>query len=122
MKTTIEVLNFDADRELLKSEEQLFGKLEKYHDRIVSTEVYMKLKPSKKTNDKEVEVRIYLPGHVIYAFCESNHFMSASKNVFNNVKNQLVEYQNPQAEKHARPHSNQSVSSTDLYFRNFGFY
>lgn len=62
MKVNVHAVNFDVDRKLVDFVQGRMDKLEKYYDKVVSSDVYLKVE---KTSDKEnkcAEIKINVPG------------------------------------------------------------
>lgn len=122
MNTNIEVVNFDADKKLLNFTEGLFSRLTKYHDQIVSADVYLKVQHEKEENPNEVEVRVFLPGHSVFAFGDGEDFEGAGKAAYARARRQLSEYkERDKSKRNPRPLKTGS-SNVDRYFKSFGFY
>ena len=62
MKVNVHAVNFNVDKKLVDFVEEKMKKLEKYYDKVVSSDVFLK---AEKTSDKEnkiVEAKIIVPG------------------------------------------------------------
>jgi putative sigma-54 modulation protein len=62
MKVIVETPQFDADVKLIGFIEKKLNKLEQFYDRIIQAEVFLKLEPNNKPNNKISEVLIRVPG------------------------------------------------------------
>jgi putative sigma-54 modulation protein len=62
MKVNIHAVNFNVDRKLVDFIQQRMDKLEKYYDKIVSSDVFLKVEKTSEKENKIVEVKIHVPG------------------------------------------------------------
>jgi putative sigma-54 modulation protein len=68
MNIKIHSIHFDADQKLLDFINEKVSKVENFFDRIISTEVYLKLEAkSHQVSDKVAEIKLSLPGKVLFA-------------------------------------------------------
>lgn len=86
MDKTIEPVNFNASQDLLTHVGEIFDKLLKYNDRIVSADIYLKSLRETPRRDKKVEVRLFMPGKDIFVEQEAESFISASQQAFDRLK------------------------------------
>jgi len=62
MKVFVQSVNFNVDKELVKFVETKIARLEKYFDKIIDSEVYLKVQQTSDKENKLVEVKINVPG------------------------------------------------------------
>ncbi|WP_430615116.1 ribosome hibernation-promoting factor, HPF/YfiA family [Flavobacterium sp. JP2137] len=62
MKVNIQAVNFNVDRKLVDFINERLSKLEKYYDKIVAFDVFLKLDNSNEKENKCVDVKILVPG------------------------------------------------------------
>ena len=62
MKVNVQAVNFDVDRKLINFTQERLDKLEKFYDRIILADVYLKLENSSDKENKTAEVKINVPG------------------------------------------------------------
>ena len=62
MKVNVQAVNFTVDRKLVDFVQERMDKLEKYYDKIVSTEVFLKVEKTREKENKIVEIKINVPG------------------------------------------------------------
>ena len=62
MKVNLQAVNFNVDRKLVEFVQEKLDKLEKYYDKIVSAEVFLKLENTSDKENKTVEIKINVPG------------------------------------------------------------
>lgn len=62
MKVFVQSVNFNADKDLVEFVEKKVLTLEKYYDRIVDAEVFLKVQQTSEKENKTVDVKINVPG------------------------------------------------------------
>ncbi|WP_366184662.1 ribosome-associated translation inhibitor RaiA [Flavobacterium ovatum] len=62
MKVSIHAVNFNVDGKLVNFVQERMDKLEKYYDKVVSSDVYLKVEKTSDKENKIVEVKINVPG------------------------------------------------------------
>ena len=62
MKVNVHAVNFNVDRKLVDFIEERMNKLEKYYDKVVSSDVFLKVEQTSEKENKIVEVKIIVPG------------------------------------------------------------
>ncbi|WP_299769307.1 ribosome-associated translation inhibitor RaiA [uncultured Dokdonia sp.] len=62
MKVTVEAPQFDPDVKLIEFIQKKLNKLEQFYDKIIHADVFLKLEPNNKPENKIVEVLISVPG------------------------------------------------------------
>ncbi|OYX85343.1 MAG: ribosomal subunit interface protein [Flavobacteriales bacterium 32-34-25] len=62
MKVNVHAVNFTVDGKLVDFVQGRMDKLEKYYDKVVSSDVYLKVEKTSEKENKIVEVKINVPG------------------------------------------------------------
>lgn len=62
MKVNVHAVNFNVDRKLIDFVNERLGKLEKFYDKVVASDVFLKLDNTSEKENKIVEVKIHVPG------------------------------------------------------------
>ena len=62
MKVSIHVVGFKFDAKLVAFIQERMDKLEKYYDKVVSSDVYLKVEKTGDKGNKVVEVKVNVPG------------------------------------------------------------
>jgi putative sigma-54 modulation protein len=62
MKVNVHAVNFTVDRKLVDFVQERMDKLEKYYDKIVSSDVFLKVEKTSDKENKIVEIRMHVPG------------------------------------------------------------
>lgn len=63
MKVNVQSVNFNADKSLIEFVEKKLASLEKYYDKIVDADVYLKVQQTSEKENKLIEVKINVPGN-----------------------------------------------------------
>ena len=91
MKLQIHSIHFDADAKLLDYIQKKADKLDKFFDRIVDGEVYLRLNNSGVEN-KTVEIKINMPGNQLFAKQEASTFELATDEAMEGLRRQIKKY------------------------------
>ncbi|MGS2740494.1 ribosome hibernation-promoting factor, HPF/YfiA family [Sinomicrobium sp. M5D2P17] len=62
MRVNMQSVNFTADGKLVNFIQKRMDKLDNYYDRIVSSDVYLKVENTSVKENKVVEVKVHVPG------------------------------------------------------------
>lgn len=62
MKVSVHAVNFSVDRKLVDLIQERMDKLEKYYDKIVSSDVFLKVENTSDKENKFVEIIVNVPG------------------------------------------------------------
>ena len=62
MKVNVNAVNFTVDRKLVDFIQERMEKLEKYYDKIVSSDIFLKVEKTSDKENKIVELKIHVPG------------------------------------------------------------
>ncbi|XLS28252.1 ribosome hibernation-promoting factor, HPF/YfiA family [Flavobacteriaceae bacterium M23B6Z8] len=62
MKVNTQSVNFNADQKLVNFIQKRMDKLEMYYDRVISSDVYLKVQKTSDKANKIVEVKVHVPG------------------------------------------------------------
>ena len=62
MKVNVHAVNFTVDKKLVDFVQERMDKLEKYYDKIVSSDVFLKVEKTSDKENKNVEIKIHVPG------------------------------------------------------------
>jgi putative sigma-54 modulation protein len=62
MKVNVHAVNFNVDKKLVDFIEERFHKLEKYYDKVVTSDVFLKVEKTSEKENKIVEAKIIVPG------------------------------------------------------------
>jgi putative sigma-54 modulation protein len=62
MKVNVHAVNFNIDKKLVDFVEERMNKLEKFYDKVVSYDVFLKVEKTSDKENKMVEAKIIVPG------------------------------------------------------------
>jgi putative sigma-54 modulation protein len=73
MKVNVHAVGFSVDRKLVDFMQLRLDKLEKFYDKIVSSDVFLKVEKTSEKENKVVELKIHVPGDdfVVKKQCKS---------------------------------------------------
>jgi len=90
MNVNIQTVNFDADKKLLDFVNRKMEKLSTFHDRIIVSDVYLKLDNVVHTiKDKIVEVKVQVPGYKFFVKSTSKSFEESFETAYESLVNQV---------------------------------
>ena len=73
MKVNVNAVNFNVDRKLVDFVTERMDKLEKYYDKVVVVDVFLKVEATSEKENKIVEIKVHVPGDdlIVKKQCES---------------------------------------------------
>ncbi len=93
MDIKIHAIHFHADHKLEQFVRDKMAKMETFFDRITGTEVYLKLENNgSNVKDKVAEIKVMLPGKVIYCAERSKLFEESIDTALNGIMKQVKKY------------------------------
>lgn len=92
MKLQISSLKFDADEKLLSFIQKKADKLDLFFDRIIDGEVNLRIQPGDNKKNKQVEMKINVPGNTLFASEQDHNFEKATDEAVESLRRQLKKY------------------------------
>ncbi len=89
MKVFVQSVNFNADKKLVDFVEKKAMGLEKYHDKIIDAEVFLKVQKTSEKENKITELKINIPGSELIVKKETKTFEEGISIVVDSMKRQL---------------------------------
>lgn len=89
MKVNVQSVNFTADKELVVFVNDKVEGLEKYHDKIVGADVFLKVQQTSEKENKVSELKLNIPGHDLMVKKESRTFEEGISLCADSMKRQL---------------------------------
>jgi putative sigma-54 modulation protein len=89
MKVFVQSVNFNADKKLVDFVEKKAMGLEKYHDKIIDAEVFLKVQKTSEKENKITELKINIPGSELIVKKETKTFEEGISIVADSMKRQL---------------------------------
>jgi putative sigma-54 modulation protein len=78
MKVNVHAVNFTIDKKLVDFIDERMSKLEKYYDRVISADAFLKLDNNNEKENKIVELKIHVPGDEFIVKKQSKLFEEAT--------------------------------------------
>jgi putative sigma-54 modulation protein len=90
MKVSVQSVNFNADRSLIEFIEKKVNSLEKYYDKIVDSEVYLKVQQTSEKENKFVDIKLNIPGNDFVVKKQCKTFEEGVMLTVDSLKRQLT--------------------------------
>ncbi len=107
MKIRIQSVHFNADQKLLDFIQRKVDKLDQFFDRIIDGEVILRLEKSSDDKNKVAEIKVWIPGGVLFAKEQCKSFEEAADLAVESLQKQIT--------KHKGKISGHSYDKEDLY-------
>lgn len=94
MNSTVKVqsIHFDADQKLISLIEEKIEKLRHFYDRIIDSEVYLRIDKNVAHENKIAEIKVNMPGKILFAKEQSKSFEQATDNACEALKKQITKH------------------------------
>jgi putative sigma-54 modulation protein len=89
MRISVQSIHFDADRKLLAFIQKKADKLDQFFDQIISAEVYMKLEKTEDELNKILEIKLILPGKMLFSKQQCKSFEEAADLAIESLRRQV---------------------------------
>jgi len=89
MQLQVQSIHFDADHKLISFIEDKLGKLGQFHDRIIRSEVFLRLDHSDVNENKIAEIRLSIPGKDLFARKQCRTFEEATDTAVEALRRQI---------------------------------
>lgn len=89
MKVSVQSVNFNADIKLIDFIEKKVMGLEKFHDKIIHVEVFLKVQKTSEKENKQTEIKINIPGSELIVKKENKTFEEGTSVAVESMKRQL---------------------------------
>ncbi|MDO9275272.1 MAG: ribosome-associated translation inhibitor RaiA [Lutibacter sp.] len=89
MKVIVQSVNFNADKGLIDFVEKKVAGLEKYYDKIVDSEVFLKVLQTSEKENKTVDIKINIPGNDIVVKKQCKTFEEGTMVAVDSLKRKL---------------------------------
>lgn len=90
MKVNTQSVNFNADQKLIDFIEKRMEKLKKYYDRVISTDVFLKVENTNSKENKIFEARVFIPGDSLVVKKACRTFEEGTDSAVSSLERQLV--------------------------------
>jgi putative sigma-54 modulation protein len=89
MQVKVQSIHFDADVKLINFIEEKLQKLSTFHDRIIKSEVFLRLDKSDVNENKIAEVKLSIPGKELFAKKQCKTFEEATDVAVDALRRQI---------------------------------
>jgi putative sigma-54 modulation protein len=89
MKITVQSIHFTADKGLLEFIQKKADKLDTFYDNIINGEVYLKLENVEDEANKITEIKLQLPGNLLFAKEQCKTFEEATDLAIESLRKQI---------------------------------
>ena len=89
-------IRFDADKKLIDYVQKKADKLDRFYDRIVDGEVFLRLDRDDGQENKIVEIKLNIPGSQLFVAERSRTFEAAADTALESLKRQLKKFKEKQ--------------------------
>jgi len=80
MKVNVNAVNFNVDKKLVDFIQERMDKLEKYYDKVIAADVFLKVESTSEKENKIVEIKIHVPGDDLMVKKQCKSFEEAVDN------------------------------------------
>lgn len=89
MNVVIHPVHFDASSQLIEFVNKKLTKMETFFDKIVETEVFLKVGTSQNIKDKTVEIKVHVPGKTLFVAKTAKSFEESCDLAVHTISGQL---------------------------------
>lgn len=100
MKINIQSVNFNIDKGLVDFIQAKIDNLEKYYDRIIGSEVYLKVQNTSEKENKIAEIKMLIPGDELIVKKQCKTFEEAIDMIAESLRRQLCKKKEKQRSYH----------------------
>ena len=90
MKVNAQSVNFDADRKLIDFIQNRMDKLDLFYDKVISSDVYMKVENTSAKENKIVEIKVHVPRDKFIVNKQCKSFEEAIDSACSSLERKLV--------------------------------
>ncbi|WP_394975526.1 ribosome hibernation-promoting factor, HPF/YfiA family [uncultured Croceitalea sp.] len=90
MKVNTQSVNFDADAKLISFIQTRMDKLEQFYDKVISSDVYLKVENTSAKENKIVEIKVNIPRDKFVVKKQCKSFEEAIDSACNSIERKLV--------------------------------
>lgn len=90
MKVNAQSVNFVADKKLINFVENRLDKLDLFYDKVISSDVYLKVQNTSAKENKIVEIKVQIPRDQLIVKKQCKSFEEAVDNACSSLERQLV--------------------------------
>ncbi|TDG36789.1 ribosome-associated translation inhibitor RaiA [Pedobacter changchengzhani] len=113
MKIRVQSIHFTADSKLLDFIQKKVDKLDQFFDQIISGEVYLKLENVDSEANKISEIKLNVPGDVLFAKEQCKSFEEATDLAIESLRKQITKHKDKTRAKASEHKAILSESETE---------
>tara|TARA_R110001583_G_scaffold15052_4_gene62377 strand:- start:268 stop:567 length:300 start_codon:yes stop_codon:yes gene_type:complete len=99
MKVHVQSVNFNADGSLIEFVEKKLNSLDRYYDKIVDSEVFLKVQQTSDKENKLVDIKLNIPGNDLVVKKQCKTFEEGVMLAVDSLKRQLAKKKEKVREK-----------------------
>lgn len=88
MQISVHSIHFKADGKLIDFIKTKLHKLEQFHDKLISAEVFLKLDKNAEDGNKIAEIKLFIPGKELFSKRQASSFEEAIDKVTEALRRQ----------------------------------
>lgn len=92
MKVNLNAVGFSVDRKLVDFIQVKMDKIERFYDKVVDADVYLKLENTSDKENKVVDIRVNIPGNDIAVSKQARTFEEAVDNSCDAIERLLIKH------------------------------
>lgn len=92
MQIQVQSIHFDADIKLISFIEERIKKLSQFHDRIIRSDVFLRIDKSDVNENKIAEIKLSVPGKDLFASKQCRTFEEAADNAVEALRRQISKH------------------------------
>jgi putative sigma-54 modulation protein len=92
MDVKFQAIHFDADQKLIEFIKERLSKLNLFYDKIIGSEVFLRLDKSDKNLNKTVEIKLNIPGKELFAKKQCKSFEEATDEAIDALRRQIKKH------------------------------
>ncbi|WP_299780118.1 ribosome-associated translation inhibitor RaiA [uncultured Formosa sp.] len=89
MKVNIQSVNFNADQKLIDFVQKRMDKLDQFYDKVISSDVYLKVENTSDKENKIFEARVSVPGDSFVVKKQCKSFEEGADSAASSLERQL---------------------------------
>ena len=90
MKVNAQTVNFNADGNLISFVQNRLNKLDQYYNKVISSDVFLKVEKTSAEENKIVEIKVYVPKNEFIVKKQCKSFEETIDTASDALKRQLV--------------------------------
>lgn len=90
MKVNVQSVNFNADRKLIDFLQNRMDKLETFYDKVISSDVYLKVENTSSKENKIVEIKLNIPRDKFIVKKQCKTFEEAVDSACSSLERKLI--------------------------------